>query len=63
MRACACPGCEIPVKDSHVLCIDHFKALPRDVQKDVRERVNGWHAPNSARELVAIYFNAHKEKV
>jgi hypothetical protein len=52
-RVCCHPGCETIVDPPHVLCLDHWRALPARVQSEAQYRLRAFHGDRTAREAAA----------
>jgi hypothetical protein len=50
---CCWPGCAVAVTGPHIVCLDHWRALPGHVRTAVQMRIRGWGNKGAARQYVA----------
>lgn len=54
VSVCVYPDCHSKPNRGHVMCLAHWRSLPRDLQAAAQERIHGWHNLGAAREYLAL---------
>jgi hypothetical protein len=61
-RTCKQPGCSKGVSGAHLLCLDHWHAIPIEIQRQISIRVHGWKDCEAAEAYLSDFLKGVARK-
>jgi hypothetical protein len=57
---CMVPKCNVRIGEHHLMCVAHWRQLPKELKDELQKRLHGW-SHDAARECLGEYL-ANPEK-
>jgi len=61
-RKCMEPRCDAQVSGNHLMCLNHWREVPADIQAAVCERLFGWKSMDEARSYLYTFIQQRDAK-